>query len=66
MEIGLSRREFIAAAAASFVTPAMAHTRTKPASLFALMNGAPDASAGSSGAWRDAGVADFSKSPHAR
>jgi len=66
MEIGLSRREFIAAAAASCVAPAMAHAGTTPASLFALMNDAPDASAGSNGSWSDAGVADFSKSPHAR
>ncbi len=66
MEIGFTRRQFIAAAAASFVTPALAHEQAIPGSLFSLSAANPDSTAASNSAWHDAGIADFSNSPFAK
>ncbi|MFZ1938287.1 MAG: beta-L-arabinofuranosidase domain-containing protein, partial [Terracidiphilus sp.] len=66
MKRGLSRRKFIAAAAASCVTPAVAHQLPRTGDVLALLGSAPDTSIGSPGAWREAGIADFSQSPFAK
>ncbi len=66
MKSGLSRRKFLAAAAASCFTPAVAHSLPDGGDLLALLAPTRDASAVSGGAWRNAGIADFSKSPFAR
>lgn len=66
MGIGITRREFIAAAAASCVTPAMSHAASQPVGLPALTTGASDETGGSDATWRNAGITDFSLSPHAR
>ncbi|MGO9324889.1 MAG: glycoside hydrolase family 127 protein [Terracidiphilus sp.] len=65
MKSKLSRRKFLAAAAASCVTPAVAHPLPKAGDLLALLAPAPDASAVSGRAGNNAGIADFSKSPFA-
>jgi uncharacterized protein len=66
MKRGLSRRKFIASAAASCVIPAAAQRLSGTGSILALLASAPDANAASPGAWRDAGIAGFSQSPYAR
>ncbi|MGA2170592.1 MAG: hypothetical protein ABSG62_20575, partial [Terracidiphilus sp.] len=66
MGIGLSRRKFIAAAAASCVTPAIAQANPKQGNLLSLLAAGPDATAASGTTWQAAGVADFSRSPFAK
>ena len=65
MKSEISRRKFLAAAAASCVTPALARPLPKARDLLALAP-TPDASAVSGGAGNSAGIADFSKSPFTR
>ncbi len=66
MEIGLSRRKFIAAAAASCVTPAFAHASPKQGNMLSLLAAGPDTTATSGTTWQTAGIADFSRSPFAK
>jgi hypothetical protein len=66
MNSKFSRRKFLAAAAASCVTPAVAHPLPNAADLLALLAPTRNASEASGAAWRNAGIADFSKSPFAR
>ena len=66
MKRELSRRKFITAAAASCVTPAVAHQLPRAGDVLSLLGSAPDTRAASPGAWRDAGIADFSQSPFAK
>ncbi len=66
METGLSRRKFIAAAAASCVAPAIAPANLEKGNIFSLLTAGPDATAASGTAWQAAGIADFSRSPFAK
>ena len=66
MEIGLSRRKFIAAAAASCVTPAIAQADPKQGSIFSLLADVSDATTSHRANCQDAGIADFSRSPFAK
>jgi DUF1680 family protein len=66
METGLSRRKFIAAAAASCLTPAIAQANLKQGNMFSLLAAGPDATGASGTAWQAAGIADFSRSPFAK
>jgi hypothetical protein len=63
MKNSLSRRSFIASAAVSMISPALAAAQPKPGGLLSLVAGEPQPSQAS---WRDAGVIDLSRSPFAK
>ena len=63
MKSKISRRGFLATAAASLVPASMAHARSGVAGAMATF---ADDTAGSSTSWRDAGVIDVSHSPYAK
>ncbi|MGA2571127.1 MAG: beta-L-arabinofuranosidase domain-containing protein [Terracidiphilus sp.] len=66
MEIGLSRRKFIAAAAASCVAPAIAHELPRQGSMVSILAAGPDSTVAAGVSWQTAGIADFSRSPFAK
>jgi uncharacterized protein len=66
MKPGLSRRSFIASAAACCVPSTLGHAQPASGGVLSFFSGEPDASAGANEAWKDAGVIDLSKSPHAK
>ncbi len=65
MEIGFSRRQFIAGSAAALVAPALDRARSESGNLL-FPAASPDSTAASDSAWHDAGIADFSQSPFAK
>jgi DUF1680 family protein len=65
MEIGFTRRQFIAGTTAALAVPALAHARSKSGSLFFPAPNS-DSTTASDSAWHEAGIADFSKSPFAK
>jgi uncharacterized protein len=66
MSTPLSRRTFLASAAVSVITPAMAHSQPGNGGLLSMFADAPKPSAASEVPWRDAGVIDLSHSPFAK
>ena len=62
----LSRRTFIASAAASVVAPAIAGSQPADSGLLSLFGGGPEPAATAQDAWRDAGIIDLSRSPYAK
>ena len=66
MKVEISRRTFLATAAASCITPAVAQAMPIGDGLLSFSKSAPDSTGVSDAAWHDAGVANFSRSPFAR
>ncbi len=66
MKNRLSRRTFIASAAASLVPAAMAHARSNNAGLLSMFSDEPQASSQPLTPWKEAGVLDLNRSPHAK
>ena len=66
MSTPMSRRTFLASAAVSVITPAMAHSQPGNGGLLSMFADAPKPSAASEVPWRDAGVIDLSHSPFAK
>ena len=66
MTSALSRRTFIASAAASVIAPAIGRAQPGIESVFSLPGSAADLSSATESAWKDAGVIDLSHSPFAR
>ena len=62
----LSRRTFIASAAASMIPSAMAHSQPGNGGLFSLFKDDPEAASIAEPKWQDAGVIDLSRSPFAK
>jgi DUF1680 family protein len=65
MKSKLSRRKFLASAAASVVPAAIAQARPRITGALNSLAGAPRLD-DSTGSWKDSGVIDLSRSPHAR
>lgn len=66
MKHHLSRRKFIASAAASMVVPALAGAQPKSGALLSHFADEPQPQSTPQTAWRDAGVIDLSRSPFAK
>jgi DUF1680 family protein len=66
VKVEISRRTFLATAAASCITPAVAQAMPIGDGLLSFSKSAPDSTGVSDAAWHDAGVANFSRSPFAR
>ena len=66
MKNRISRRTFIASAAASVVAPAVAASQPVSPGLTFLFGDEPKSAATTAEAWRDAGVIDLSHSPYAK
>ena len=65
MKSKLSRRKFLASAAASVVPAAIAQARPRITGALNSLAGAPRLD-DSTGSWKDSGVIDLARSPHAR
>ena len=66
MKNRLTRRTFLASAAASMIPSAVALGQPKGGGFFSLMAGEPQAGAAPKEDWRNAGVIDLSNSPYAK
>ncbi|MGA2571689.1 MAG: beta-L-arabinofuranosidase domain-containing protein [Terracidiphilus sp.] len=66
MKSKISRRKFLATAAASAVPAALARTQPRIADALSSLAGAARPDAGAAGSWKDAGVIDLSRSPYAK
>lgn len=66
MKSTLSRRTFIASAAASLVPAAVSHAGIPASKVFGLSGDEPPSGASSLTAWKDAGVIDLNRSPFAK
>ena len=68
MKHGLSRRRFLASAAASMIPPAVVSAQMNATHLLAVMagGGSTESKTSSGTDWKNAGVIDLSKSPHAK
>ena len=66
MKSQLTRRSFIASAAASMIPPAIAGAEPKTGGLFSLFAGESQPASAPTEAWRDAGVIDLTSSPFAK
>jgi DUF1680 family protein len=68
MKDGLSRRRFLASAAASMIPPAVVSAQMNATHLLAAMAGgrSTESKTSSGTDWKNAGVIDLSKSPHAK
>jgi hypothetical protein len=62
----ISRRTFIASAAATAVAPALAHGQPGTRGMLSVVSGGPDAGRATNAAWKQAGVIDVSRSPFAK
>src|ERR1035437_5478155 len=66
MKHRISRRKFIASAAVSMVTPALAGAQPKTGGLLSLFADEPEPASTPQAAWKEAGVIDLSRSPFAK
>jgi uncharacterized protein len=66
MKTHLSRRTFIASAAASLVPATIGHAQPKNNGLLSMFTDEPQPGGKSQTPWKEAGVIDLSRSPHAR
>ncbi|MFY9853682.1 MAG: beta-L-arabinofuranosidase domain-containing protein, partial [Terracidiphilus sp.] len=66
MKSNLSRRTFIASAAVSMITPAIASAQPKTGGVLSLFAGEPQPTNSSVETWTEAGVIDLSHSPFAK
>jgi DUF1680 family protein len=66
MKSRLSRRTFLASATASLVPAAIAHAQPRANGLLSLFADQSQATDQSLTPWREAGVTDFNRSPHAK
>jgi hypothetical protein len=62
----LSRRTFLASAAATMIPPALASATSKAPSLLSMLVGGPDGADQANAAWQQEGVIDVSRSPFAK
>src|SRR5579863_3639373 len=66
MKTKLSRRTFIASAAASILPSALGHAQPKSGGILSLFTGDPSPVSAESTAWKNAGVIDVTRSPYAK
>ncbi len=66
MKSRLSRRTFLASAAASVVTPAIASAQPARTGWLSIFANEPSPAAAGQSSWTDAGVIDLSHTPHAK
>ncbi len=66
MKTVLSRRKFIASAAASVIPPAIASAKSNTGGLLSLLTGTDEPTKLQKQVWKDAGILDLSRSPFAK
>src|SRR6266571_1464223 len=66
MKSVLSRRKFIASAAAAMIPPAIASAKPNAGGLLSMIDGRDEPARLPQAAWADAGVTDLSRSPFAK
>ena len=66
MKAHVSRRTFISSAAASLLPMAVGHAQPKGSGLLSMLSDEPQSASQSPTSWKEAGVIDLNRSPHAK